>query len=103
MLQTGAWASIQADYVVLSARRKAEWNPGAIVMTSGDWYKLGDAFDVETPAGLRIAYPLTRMETVEVVRRGIHYELPRLARQPKKRTPFAARRSTFGVRRSGRP
>ncbi len=79
VLRTGAWAGIDADYVVLSARRKAEWHPGAIVMTSGDWYKLGAAFDIQTPAGLRAAYPLTKMETVEVVRRGIKYELPRLA------------------------
>ena len=84
VLQTGAWAGIDADYVVLSARRKAEWDPGAIVMTSSDWYRLGAGFDVETPAGLRIAYPLTKMETVEVVRRGIQYELPRLQRSTQK-------------------
>jgi hypothetical protein len=87
VLQTGAWAGIDADYVVLAARRKAEWNPGAIVMTSGDWYKLGAAFDIETPAGLRTAYPLTKMDVVEVVRRGIQYELPRLVPQSKTRTP----------------
>ena len=69
---------------MLSARRKAEWDPGAIVMTSSDWYRLGAGFDVETPAGLRIAYPLTKMETVEVVRRGIQYELPRLQRSTQK-------------------
>jgi hypothetical protein len=58
------------DYVVLAARRKAEWNPGAIVMTSSDWYKLGVPFDIRTPAGLRTAYPVKKMETVEIVRRG---------------------------------
>ena len=84
VLQTGAWAGVDADYVVLSARRKAEWTAGAIVMTSGDWYKLGSGFDVETPAGLRIAYPLTKMDSVEVVRRGIQYELPRLQRSTQK-------------------
>jgi len=86
VLQTGAWAGIEADYVVLAARRKTEWSPGAIVMTSGDWYKLGTAFDIETPAGLRTAYPLMKMDVVEVVRRGIQYELPRLAPQSKKGT-----------------
>ena len=78
VLRTGEWAGLTGvDYVVLAARRKAEWNAGAIVMTGDEWYKLGVPFDLETPSGLRTAYPLTKMETVEVVRRGIHYELPR--------------------------
>ena len=79
MLRTGDWAELHGvDYVVLSARRKPDWHAGAIVLTSTDWYRLGVPFDMETPAGLRTAYPLTKMETVEVVRRGIQYELPRL-------------------------
>ena len=83
VLQTGAWAKRpDVDYVVLASRRKAAWDPGAIILTSSDWYKLGLAFDIQTPAGMRTAYPLTKMETVEVVRRGIQYELPRLPRQP---------------------
>ena len=80
VLETGAWAGLEGvDYVVLSSRRKPEWDPGAIVLTGEDWYRLGVPFDVETPSGLRTAYPLTKMETVEVVRRGIQYELPRLS------------------------
>jgi hypothetical protein len=83
VLQTGAWAGVpDADYVVLAARRKAEWNAGAIILTSSDWYKLGVSFEIQTPAGLRTAYPLKKMDTVEVVRRGIQYELPRLSRRP---------------------
>ena len=79
VLQTGAWAGLpDADYVVLAARKKAEWDAGAIVLTDSDWYRLGVPFDMQTPAGLRTAYPLKRMETAEVVRRGIRYELPRL-------------------------
>jgi len=83
VLQTGEWAQVDADYVVLASRKKAEWTAGAIIMTSTDWYKLGEPFDIDTPAGLRTAYPLNRMEAVEVVRRGIRYDLPRLARQPR--------------------
>jgi len=79
VLRTGEWAGLSGvDYVVLAARRKAEWDPGAIVITSAEWYRLGVPFDLETPAGLRTAYPLTKLDTVEVVRRGIQYELPRL-------------------------
>jgi hypothetical protein len=84
VLQTGEWAGVDADYVVLASRKKAEWKAGAIIMTSTDWYKLGAPFDIDTPAGLRTAYPLKKMEAVEVLRRGIRYELPRLAgRKPR--------------------
>ena len=52
----GDWAGLTGvDLVVPSARRKPEWNAGAIMM--------------------RTVYPLTKMDTVEVVRRGILYEL----------------------------
>jgi len=86
VLRTGDWAELHGvDYVVLSARRKPDWHAGAIVLTSTDWYRLGVPFDMETPAGLRTAYPLTKMETVEVVRRGIQYELPRLIPSATKR------------------
>jgi hypothetical protein len=79
VLQTGEWAGRpEVDYVVLSARRKDEWTAGAVILTSSDWYRLAEPFDIQTPAGLRTAYPLKKMETVEVVRRGIQYELPRL-------------------------
>ncbi len=78
VLRTGEWAGLPGvDYVVLAARKKAEWDAGAIILTSSDWYRLGVPFDLQTPDGLRTAYPLKKMDTVEVVRRGIQYELPR--------------------------
>jgi hypothetical protein len=73
---------VDADYVVLASRKKPDWTAGAIIITETEWYKLGVPFDIETPAGLRTAYPLSKMETVEVLRRGIRYELPRLSRRP---------------------
>jgi hypothetical protein len=79
VLKTGEWARIDADFVVLSARRKAEWTAGAIVMSGDDWYRLGVPYDLDTPFGLRTAYPLKKLDTVEVVRRGILYELPPLS------------------------
>jgi len=86
VLQTGEWAGLpDVDYVVLSARRKDEWTAGAIILTSSDWYRLGVPFDTPTPAGLRTAYPLKKMDAVEVVRRGIQYELPRLRGKPRPR------------------
>jgi hypothetical protein len=85
VLQTGDWAGLTGvDYVVLASRRKPEWTEGAIILTSAEWYRLGAPFDIQTPAGVRTAYPLRKMDTVEVVRRGIRYELPRLARRHRK-------------------
>ena len=89
VLRTGTWAGLDVDYVVLAARRNAEWEPGAIVMTSIDWYRLGAPLDVETPAGLRAAYPLKKLESVEVVRCAIQYELPRLGKDASRRTAIA--------------
>ena len=81
-LVTGDSVDVAADYVVVASRRKAEWLAGAIVMTSEEWYRLGAPKDVRTDRGLRTFYPLTRLESPEVVRRGIQYELPRLTRRP---------------------
>ena len=112
VLQTGEWAGLpDVDYVVLSVRRKDEWTAGAIILTSSDWYRLGDPFDRQTPTGVRTAYPLKKMDAVEVVRRGIQYELPRLrkvrtyeVRRLKKKkkpaTPLGARASYFQLRTS---
>lgn len=78
VLVTGHALGVSADYVVLASRRKAEWTAGATIMTSGQWYRLGEPYDLETPAGLRTAYPLTKFDSLEAVRRGIQYELPAL-------------------------
>jgi len=67
--------------VVIASRRKPEWTKGAIVMTSSDWYRLGEPVDREVNGALRTMYPLTKLEAVEVVRRGIEYELPSLMRK----------------------
>ncbi|MBI3492782.1 MAG: hypothetical protein HY047_13550 [Acidobacteria bacterium] len=78
---TGHSLGVSADYVVLASRRKAEWTAGATIMTRDQWYRLGEPYDLETPSGLRTAYPLTKFDSVEVVRRGIEYELPRLSQR----------------------
>jgi len=82
VLITGHALGVSADYVVLASRRKAEWTAGATIMTSGQWYRLGEPYDLETPAGLRTAYPLTKFDSLEAVRRGIEYELPALTTRP---------------------
>lgn len=90
VLVTGHSLGVSADVVLLASRRKAEWTAGATIITSGQWYRLGEPYDLETPTGLRTAYPLTKFDSLEVVRRGIQYELPALsgrsARAPQRST-----------------
>lgn len=78
-LVTGESAGLTADYVVIASRRKTEWEAGAIILTSTDWYRVGTPIEAEMENGLRTLYPLTKLDAVEVVRRGIQYELPRLS------------------------
>jgi hypothetical protein len=84
LLVTGHSLGASADVVLLASRRKEEWTAGATIMSTGQWYRLGEPYDLETPAGLRTAYPLTKFDSLEVVRRGIEYELPALS---SRRTP----------------
>ena len=74
----GSWANLAGvDYVVVSARRKPGWEAGTFVITPDRWYTLGTPFDMRTPDGrLRTVYPLTAQTSNEVLRRGVHYELP---------------------------
>ena len=64
-------------------RRPPRHQMKPIVMTATDWYKLGVPFDLQTRSGLRTVYPLTKMNEVEVVRRGVRYELPKLRTTPR--------------------
>lgn len=78
-LYTGAWAGLtSADCVVVSSRRKPDWNAGTFIITSDKWYTLGEPFDRRLPEGLRTFYPLTEQTTNEVLRRGVRYDLPPL-------------------------
>lgn len=78
-LFTGEWAGLpDVTCVLVSSRRKTGWNPGVFVITSDQWYTLGEPFDLQMPDGLRTAYPLREQTTNEVLREGVRYELPRL-------------------------
>jgi hypothetical protein len=79
LLVPGHSLGVSADVVLLASRRKEEWTAGATIMSTGQWYRLGEPYDLETAAGLRTAYPLTKFDSLEVVRRGIEYELPALS------------------------
>lgn len=76
-LLTGEAAGLpEFEVVVVASRRKAGWEPGAIVVTLAHWYRIGRPFDRRFPEGLRTMYPLQRLKTVEVLRKYVAYELP---------------------------
>jgi hypothetical protein len=83
-LHDGAWAGrTDVTYVVVAARRKPGWTAGTWVITNDGWFKLGEPFDRPTPNGLRTVYPLTlNTNSLEVLRKGVSYELPPLRKTP---------------------
>lgn len=82
-LFTGEGAGLPGvDYAVVAARRKPDWTVGTIVTTPEGWFRLGEPFDAQLPFGLRRVYPLTRLDTVEVLRKVVPYEFPPLQRGP---------------------
>ena len=81
----GEWAGLPGvDFVIVSARRKPGWTKGTYVVTTDGWFVLGDPYDRPMPNGLPTVYPLTEHKTLEVLRRGVSYELPPLRRNPPK-------------------
>jgi hypothetical protein len=78
-LFTGEWAGLTGvDYVVVASRQKQEWTAGTIVATGERFFAIGEPFDMRLPHGVRTAYPLTVLNTGEVMRRAVSYVLPPL-------------------------
>lgn len=76
-VMSGAAAGIpEAEIVVVTSRRKAEWVEGAFVITQEKWYRIGSPVERHTPNGLRTLYPLNVPGEMEVLRKGIRYDLP---------------------------
>jgi hypothetical protein len=85
-LYPAAWADLtDADLVVVSSRRKPDWDKGTFVITPEQWYVLGEPFDRQLPEGLRTIYPLKELKTNDVMRRGVSYQLPPLRKSPSTR------------------
>jgi len=78
-LYTGEWAGLKnVDLIVVSSRRKSDWEPGTVVLTRNKWYVIGVPFERHMRDGLRTLYPLSEQKTGEVLRKGVSYELPPL-------------------------
>lgn len=87
----GEWADLPAvDFVIVAARRKAGWTAGTFVITPDGWFTLGQPFDRPMPHGMRTIYPLTAQTTLEVMRKGVAYDLPPLRPHPPRRRGAAS-------------
>jgi hypothetical protein len=76
-VMTGAAAGIPgAAVVVVSSRQKPGWVAGAFVITQEKWYRIESPLERQTPNGLRTLYPLKEAGEMEVLRKGIRYDLP---------------------------
>lgn len=74
---SGAGAGLpDAEWVVVSSRRKPEWTTGTVVMTSEKWYRLQEPVERQLPGGLRTLYPMSEVSALEAVRRSVRYEFP---------------------------
>ncbi len=91
----GDWADVpDADFVIVAARRKPDWTAGTFVITPDGWFTLGQPFDRPMPQGVRTIYPLTLLTTMDVMRRGVAYELPPLRPHTRRRRGAPAEPAT---------
>ncbi|MEX2271322.1 MAG: hypothetical protein WD690_07635 [Vicinamibacterales bacterium] len=71
----------EVELVVLASRQKPDWLANSyLVQEDGSAFRIGRSFDYSTSAGLRTAYPLTRLRGGEAIRHAIAYEFPPLWR-----------------------
>jgi hypothetical protein len=68
-----------ACWVVAASRVKPGWEKGVFVVTTDRWYRIADAFDRRTDAGLRRFYVLDAVGQAEVIRRSVYYDHPQLS------------------------
>ncbi|PYR57386.1 MAG: hypothetical protein DMF85_13830 [Acidobacteria bacterium] len=71
---TGAAARLPADIVVVSARAKAGWTPGTVVIGADRCYRIGTPVERTIAGRLRTLYPLTEHRDHEAIRRSVHYD-----------------------------
>ena len=64
------------DVVIVSSRRKTEWERGVAVFTPDGCYRLGDPVERTVAGRLRYLYPLSAHADLEAIRRSVRYERP---------------------------
>jgi hypothetical protein len=64
------------DFVIVSARRKPDWDYGTVVLTADGCYRVGEPVEQTIAGRLRTLYPLTEHKDLEAIRRSVRYDLP---------------------------
>ncbi len=67
------------DLVIVASRRKPDWERGVVVFTADGCYRIGDPAERTIAGRLRTLYPLTAHNDLEVIRRAVQYDMPRVA------------------------
>ena len=69
------------DLVIVSSRRKPDWERGLAVFTEDGCYRLGDPVEQTIAGRLRTLYPLTAHNDLEAIRRSVRYQLPKTSKE----------------------
>lgn len=76
----GAAGILHCDLVVVSSRRKPGWEPGVVVITDDECYRIGVPVERTVNGRLRTLYPLTAHRDLEAIRNSVRYDLPLVAK-----------------------
>jgi hypothetical protein len=71
-----------AEIVIVSSRRKMDWDKGTVVFAGEKCYRVGTIVERTIGGQLRTLYPLTEHRDLEVVRRAVRYDMPVLPGLP---------------------
>jgi hypothetical protein len=77
ILECRKFAGKEADFVVVSSRRKEGWTLATTVVASGVRLRLGDPLEKTLEGKLRTCYPLKVIRDLQVDRRIVHYKWPK--------------------------
>jgi hypothetical protein len=77
ILECRKFAGKEADFVVVSSRRKEGWTLATTVVADGVRLRLGDPLEKTLDGKLRTCYPLKVIRDIQVDRRVVSYKWPR--------------------------
>ncbi len=77
-LRGAAAGFVDAELVIVASRPKPDWTPGTVVVSTDAFYRIGAPVERMLPQGLRTLYPLTRYADLQVIRRSVEYDMPRI-------------------------
>lgn len=77
VLECKKFAAKDADYVVVSSRRKTGWTSATTVIADSVRLRIGDVREITIEGLLRTCYPLKIIRDLQVDRRIVHYRWPK--------------------------